>query len=63
MLAACRAWAWAADGAWYSKGEAARWAQVRLDDPTPVVEAAARRPVPVAGRQAVVARAQAALSG
>jgi hypothetical protein len=39
VLAACRAWAWAADGVWYSKSEAARWAQERLDDPTPVIEA------------------------
>ena len=61
VLAACRAWAWAADGVWYSKGEAARWAQARLGDPTPVVEAAARRPVSEAGREAVVARARAAL--
>ena len=62
VLAACRAWAWAADGVWYSKGEAARWAQARLDDPAPVLEAAARRPVSEAGREAVVARARAALS-
>ena len=63
MLAACRAWAWAAEGRWLSKGEAAKWAQARLDDPTPVIEAAARRPVTQAAREAVVARAQAALSG
>ncbi len=62
VLAACRAWAWAADGVWYSKGEAARWARVRLDDPAPVIEAAARRPVSKAAREAVVARARAALS-
>ena len=62
VLAACRAWAWAAAGVWYSKGEAARWAQARLDDPAPVIEAAARRPVAAAAREAVVARAQAALS-
>lgn len=62
VLAACRAWAWAADGVWYSKGEAARWAQERLDDAAPVIEAAARRPVSEAGREAVVARARAALS-
>ena len=63
VLAACRAWAWAAEGRWLSKGEAAKWAQARLDDPTPVIEAAARRPVTQAAREAVVARAQAALSG
>jgi predicted nucleotidyltransferase len=62
VLAACRAWAWAADGVWYSKGEAARWAQERLDDPAPVIEAAARRSVSEAGREAVVAHARAALS-
>lgn len=62
VLAACRAWAWAVDGAWYSKGKAARWAQARLDDPAPVVAAAAREPVPAAGRALVVARADAALS-
>jgi hypothetical protein len=62
VLAACRAWAWAVDGVWYSKGEAARWAQARLDDPTPVIEAATRRPVTHAAREAVVARALAALS-
>jgi hypothetical protein len=33
VLAACRAWAWAADGAWLSKGAAAEWATARLGDP------------------------------
>jgi predicted nucleotidyltransferase len=61
VLAACRAWAWAADGVWYSKSEAARWAQERLDDPRPVIEAAGRRPVSEAGRGAVGARARAKL--
>jgi hypothetical protein len=32
VLAACRAWAWATDGRWLSKGEAAEWASARLDD-------------------------------
>lgn len=62
VLAACRTWVWAVEGAWYSKGEAARWAQARLDDPAPVIAAAAREPVPEAGCRAVVARAEAALS-
>ena len=62
VLAACRAWAWAVEGAWYSKGEAARWAHARLDDPAPVLAAAAREPVPAAGRRTVVARAEAALT-
>ena len=30
VLAACRAWAWASDGVWRSKGDAARWARGRL---------------------------------
>lgn len=36
VLAACRAWAWAADGRWRSKTEAAAWAAERLEDPSPV---------------------------
>jgi Domain of unknown function (DUF4111) len=43
VLAACRAWAWASDGVWRSKGEAARWAQDRLSDPAPVARALALR--------------------
>jgi hypothetical protein len=43
VLAACRAWAWATDGRWLSKGEAAAWALARLDDPAPVAEALRRR--------------------
>jgi predicted nucleotidyltransferase len=62
VLAACRTWAWAAEGRWLSKGEAADWAQARLDDPAPVIDAAARRPVTAAAREAVVARARTALS-
>ena len=34
VLAACRAWAWAAEGAWLSKGDAASWATARLAEPT-----------------------------
>lgn len=30
-LASCRAWAWAEEGHWLSKGEAARWAAGRAD--------------------------------
>ncbi|HWT22918.1 MAG TPA: nucleotidyltransferase domain-containing protein, partial [Solirubrobacteraceae bacterium] len=36
VLAACRAWAWARDGRWLPKGDAARWAARRLGDPAPV---------------------------
>ncbi len=43
VLAACRAWAWASDGRWQSKGDAASWAMARLDDPTPVADALRRR--------------------
>ncbi len=43
VLAACRAWAWASDGVWRSKGDAARWARGRLPDPGPVDRALARR--------------------
>ena len=43
VLAACRAWAWAAEDSWLSKAEAAAWAVERLDDPTPVTLALARR--------------------
>jgi hypothetical protein len=46
ILAACRAWAWAADGEWRSKGRAAAWAAARLADPTPVAKALARRADP-----------------
>ena len=46
VLAACRAWAWAADGRWLSKGEAADWAAARLDDPAPVTAALLRRADP-----------------
>ena len=43
VLAACRAWAWAADGRWLSKGEAADWAAAQLDDPASVTAALRRR--------------------
>jgi len=46
ILSACRAWAWAADGRWLSKGEAAARAMARLDDPAPVAKALARRADP-----------------
>jgi PAS domain S-box-containing protein len=48
VLAACRAWAWATDGRWLSKGEAAAWAMARLDDPAPVADALRRRADPAA---------------
>jgi hypothetical protein len=46
VLAACRGWAWATEGRWLSKGDAAAWAAVRLSDPAPVAQGAcpARRP-------------------
>jgi hypothetical protein len=43
ILAGCRAWAWASDGSWRSKGDAAEWAIARLDDPAPVHAALAAR--------------------
>ena len=46
VLAACRAWAWTADGRWLSKGEAADWAAAQLDDPAPVIAALRRRDDP-----------------
>jgi hypothetical protein len=48
VLAACRSWAWAEEGRWLSKGEAAAWAIPRLDDPAPVLAALARRADPAA---------------
>jgi len=69
VLAACRAWAWAQDGRWLPKGEAARWAMGRLDDPSAVGAALARRSDPAApapdpaGVAEVVGRAGAALGG
>jgi hypothetical protein len=46
VLAACRAWAWASEGRWRSKGDAAAWAAARLEDPAPVAAALARRADP-----------------
>jgi hypothetical protein len=43
VLAACRAWAWAVEGRFLSKGEAASWASTRLDDAVPVAKALAQR--------------------
>ncbi len=33
VLAACRSWAWAADGRWRSKAQAAAWARQHVPDP------------------------------
>jgi hypothetical protein len=68
ILGACRTWAWATDGRWRSKGESARWARGRLDDPGPVDRALAARDgggaAPgAADVEAVLARARAALDG
>jgi hypothetical protein len=46
VFAACRAWAWATDARWLSKGEAAAWASARLPDATPVDWALRRRADP-----------------
>jgi Domain of unknown function (DUF4111) len=46
ILSACRAWAWAVNGEWLSKGEAAAWAAARLPNPEPIVKALARRADP-----------------
>jgi hypothetical protein len=48
VLAACRAWAWAAQGRWLSKGDAAAWAAPQLPDPAPVAKALAPRADPAA---------------
>jgi Domain of unknown function (DUF4111) len=67
VLAACRAWAWGAEGRWLSKGEAAAWAIARVDDPEGVTMALTRRADPSAPApsdahvEAVLARAYAAL--
>ena len=68
VLAACRAWAWAAEERWLSKAEAAAWAAARLPDPAPVEQALARRADPAApgpgpgAVAAVVERAERALA-
>jgi Domain of unknown function (DUF4111) len=46
VLAACRAWAWATQGRWLSKRDAAAWAAAQLPDPAPVATALARRADP-----------------
>src|SRR5215218_3349609 len=43
VLAACRAWVWAVEGRFLSKGEAASWASTRLDDAAPIAKALAQR--------------------
>ena len=65
VLAACRAWAWAQEDRWLSKGEAAAWAIARLDDPAPVIAALARRvdpSAPAPDPSEIVSRALAALT-
>ncbi len=39
IRSAYRAWAWATDGVWRSKSEAANWARGRLDDPPELAKA------------------------
>jgi hypothetical protein len=48
VLAACRAWAWASDGRWLSKRDAAAWAGARVGDSAPIANALARRSNPAA---------------
>jgi len=43
LLSACRAWAWASDAVWRSKGDSVRWAMPRLAAPGPVARALRRR--------------------
>ncbi len=43
VLAACRAWAWATEGRFLSKGEAASWASTRIGDAAPIAKALAHR--------------------
>jgi hypothetical protein len=68
VLAACRAWAWATEGRWLSKAEAAAWAAPRLPDPGPVERVLARRADPGSPGpgpdevDAVVARVEAVLA-
>lgn len=50
VLASCRAWAWAVDGRWLSKADAAAWASERLADPTAVKLALAHRADPTRPR-------------
>jgi hypothetical protein len=46
VLAACRAWAWATEGRWLSKGDAAEWATAQSVDPGLIAKALARRSDP-----------------
>jgi hypothetical protein len=46
ILAACRAWAWATEGRWLSKSDAAAWAAERVADHGPISRALARRADP-----------------
>jgi len=66
ILAACRAWAWAWEDRWLSKGEAAAWAIPRLTDSSPITLALSSRtggPGPTADQAAfVVAHAEHALA-
>ena len=69
VLAACRAWAWATDARWLSKGAAAAWAATRMADPRVITEALAQRadprvrgPLP-SGAHAFVATVQHQLAG
>ena len=48
VLAACRAWAWAVEGRFLSKGEAASWGSTRLGDAAPIATALAQRADPAA---------------
>jgi hypothetical protein len=43
VLAACIGWRWAAGGSWASKGDAARWAAQRVDEPGVILAALDRR--------------------
>ena len=67
VLAACRACAWAQEGRWLSKGDAAQWGLEHLGAPGTVTAAVARRADPaqpaVAPKEveAVLARAERAL--
>jgi hypothetical protein len=46
ILAACRAWAWATEGRWLSKSDAAAWAAERVPDAGPISRALAHRADP-----------------
>jgi hypothetical protein len=68
VLAACRARAWAADGRWRSKRDAAAWAAARSAVPGTIERAVAARADPAArvergAVEAAVAEARASLAG